>query len=143
MKPLAVVLADSVATSAAVAETTALDPRRLALTERDFPASVKRMSAKENRSAPLPGGTGHAYTTTFQFRAGRRTAAVGTIVIAAPSAAVARRVYASAVAEAKQGAAAPLALPQLGDAQYRGLLDVRRQAEAPRGFWLITKGDRQ
>jgi len=111
----------TVVTASAFGATEVLDAKRLALREQDFPATVKRMSQKENRSASLPGGTGQAYTTTFQFRNGRRTQLVGTIVITAPSASVARRVYAAAVADSKEDAVATLRLPALGDQQYAAL----------------------
>lgn len=125
--------------SVALAAGTTLDARRLALSERDLPPSPKRMSQKENRSAPLPGGTGHAYTTTFQFRVGRRTQAVGTIVLAAPSVAVARRAYAAAVKEAKTSAAAPLTLTRLGDEQYAALFGRPALNEASGLVW-VRKG---
>lgn len=122
--------------SVAVAASAFLDAKRLALREQDFPPTVQRMSEKENRAAPLPGGTGHAYTTTFQFRVGRRTQAVGTIVIAAPSVAVARRVYSTSVAEAKKRAASALALPGLGDQQYGALYGRPALDEASALVWV-------
>jgi hypothetical protein len=107
--------------STALASTTTLDARSLALREQDFPRPATRVSQKENRTAPLPGGTGHAYTTTFRFRVGRRTQEVGTIVITAPTTAIARRVYADAVAEARKTVVSMLRLPPLGDQQYAAL----------------------
>lgn len=118
---LSLVVTALVAGSSALAATMLRDAKSLALREADFPASVQRMSQKENRAAPLPGGTGQAYTTTFQFRVGRRTKAVGTIVITAPSVGVARSVYAAAVADARKSAVAALRLPGLGDQQYAAL----------------------
>ncbi len=126
MRALAIALAMAMAmaavlTSAAVAATGTLDARRLALTERDVPPSAQRMSQRQNRAAPLPGGTGQAYTTTFQFRVGGRTQAVGLVVITAPSARVARRVYRAAVDEAKKSSAAALEVAPLGDEQFAAL----------------------
>lgn len=115
---LVVVLAGFVVAAAAAAPTaTPLDARRLALTQRDLPSGAVRMSQKENRAAALPGGTGHAYTTTFQYRTGSRTKAVGVTVVTAPSAAVARAVWAQAAAEARRGSAGTVRLPRLGDQQ--------------------------
>ena len=121
---------------AALAASGTLDARRLALQPSDLPASAKRMSEKESRSAPLPGGAGRVYTTTFQFQAGRRTKAVGTIVIAAPSAAVARRVFAAAHADARQNAAMPLSLPALGDEQFAALYGRPAADEASAAVWV-------
>lgn len=103
--------------SAAAAASSAVDAKRLALRQADLPPTARRMSERENRAARLPGGNGQIYTTTFQYRAGRRTKAVGTIVITAPSLAVARRVYSAAVGDATKVAAAKLGLPALGDQQ--------------------------
>jgi len=116
-----VAVAALVASAGSVASVTAPDAKSLALRQADFPAPAARMSEKENRSAALPGGTGQAYTTTFQFRVGRRTESIGTIVITAPSASVARRVYAAAVADARKRAVGALRLPRLGDEQYAAL----------------------
>jgi hypothetical protein len=107
--------------TATAAAATALPARSLALSEQDFPASVKRMSQDENRFAPLPGGVGQAYTATFQFRNGARTESVGTVVITAPSETVARRVFATTVTEARKGAVATLRVPPLGEQQYAAL----------------------
>lgn len=115
---------------------TTLDARQLALTERDFPAPARRMSEKETRSARLPGGTGQAYATTFQFRSGRRTQTVGSLVITAPSKAVARKVYAVAVADAKKSAASSLRLPALGDEQYAALYGRPALDEAAALVWV-------
>jgi hypothetical protein len=98
-----------------------------------FPASVQRMSQKENRASPLPGGTGQAYTTIFEFLAGRRKKNVGTIVITAPSVAVARIVYAAAVADAGRSAVAALRLPGLGDQQHAALYGRPALDETSRG----------
>jgi hypothetical protein len=129
-------LAAGFMTSTAIASTTILDAKSLALHEKDFPPSAKRMSQKENRAAPLLGGTGQAYTTTFQFRAGRRTQAVGTIVITAPTVAIARRVYAAAVAEARKTAVSTLRLPPLGDQQYAALYGRPALAETSGLVWV-------
>lgn len=135
----AALLLASLVPAAALAAGTTLDVKRLALSERDVPAGAKRMSQKENRSAPLPGGTGHVYTTTFQFRVGRRTQAVGAILLASPSVAVARRAYAVAVKDAKASAAAPLTLPTLGDEQYAALFGRPALDEASGVVW-VRKG---
>ena len=122
--------------SSAVASTAVLDAKRLALSEFDFPTSVQRMSQRESRVAPLPGGTGQAYTTTFQFQAARRTKAVGTIVITASSAAVARSVYAAAVADARRSAVATLRVPALGDQQYAALYGRPALDDASAIVWV-------
>lgn len=116
----------------------ALDAKSLALRQADFPTAATRMSEKENRSAALPGGTGQAYTTTFQFRVGGRTEAIGTIVIAAPSAGVARRVYAAAVADARKSAVGAMRLPRLGDEQY-GALQGRPSVDETSGLVWVCK----
>jgi hypothetical protein len=131
-----IVLVAVAVASAALASTTTRDARGLALREQDFPSSVKRMSQKENRSAALPGGTGQAYTTTFQFRVGRRLQSVGTIVITAPSAAVARSAYAAATASSKGGAVAALRLPPLGDQQYAALYGRPAVNETSAVVWV-------
>jgi hypothetical protein len=113
------------------------DAKRLALGPSDFPPAAKRMSEKENRAASLPGGSGQAYTTTFQFRHGRRTEAVTAIVITAPSAAVAARVYTSAVAGAKGDVAAPLRLSSLGDRQFAFLHGRPRVNETSGVVWVL------
>lgn len=127
-----VVTALVVGSSALAATTTPSDAKRLALREADFPVSVKRMSERENRSAPLPGGTGEAYTTTFQFRAGRRTKAVGTIAITAPSVAVARSVYAATAATAfNDPSRMILRQADVGGGQYEADDDLDDYLERP------------
>jgi hypothetical protein len=133
-----VAVAALVAAAGAAASVTARDAKSLALRPADFPATAKRMSEKENRSAALPGGTGQAYTTTFQFRVGGRTEAIGTIVITAPSAAVARRVYAAAVADARKSAVGALRLPRLGGEQYAALHGRPAVDETSGLVWVRT-----
>ncbi len=137
---LALVLAGLVtaalATATALAAMSALDAKSLALRAQDVPPSAKRMSQKENRTARLPGGTGQAFTTTFQFLQGRRVQAVGAIVFTAPTASVARRTYDAAVREAKREAAAPLLLSPLGDEQYAALYGRPQLDEASAVVWV-------
>jgi hypothetical protein len=132
----AALLVAGVVASTALASTVTLDARSLALREQDFPRPATRMSQKENRAAPLPGGTGQAYTTTFQFRVGRRTQAVGTIVITAPTVASARRVYAAAVADASRSAVSTVGLRRLGDEQYAALNGRPGLNEASGVVWV-------
>jgi hypothetical protein len=115
--------------------TSILDAKSLALRQQDFPPSARRAAQNENRSALLPGGgTGQAYATTFDFREGSRTKAVGLIVITAPTVAIARRVYSTYVADARRTASpmSTLTLPALGDQQYAALvgLSVLHEASA-------------
>lgn len=136
---LACVIVALLAPTSGAARSTTLDARRLALQAQDVPASARRMSQRENRAAALPGGTGHVYTTTFQFAAGKRTQGVGTIVIAAPSEAVARSVFASVVVDAKAGAARTLRLAKLGDEQYAALYGRPDLGEAGGLVWVRTR----
>lgn len=118
------------------AATTTLEAKSLALRQADLPALATRTSEKENRSAALPGGRGHAYATAFRFRVGRRTQVIGTTVITAPSATVARRVYAAAVSDARRSAVAVLSLPRLGDEQYAALYGRPSLDEASGLVWV-------
>jgi hypothetical protein len=114
----ATVLAAAIAAGAAAAPASSpLDARRLALTTGDLPTGATRISQQENRTAALPGGRGHAYTTTFAFNTGRRTVNLNVIVVAAPSVATARAVWAEATAEARRLSAATIRLRALGDQQ--------------------------
>jgi hypothetical protein len=113
----AVVAAAIAAGAAAAPAAPPLDARKLALTPRDLPVGATRLSQQENRAAALPGGKGHAYTTTFGFQTGRRTVNLNIVVVAAPSVAAARAVWAEATAEARRGSVATIRLGALGDQQ--------------------------
>lgn len=119
-----------------LAAVTPLDAKGLALRQSDFPAGAKRMSEKLNRSAALPGGTGQAYTTTFQFTVGGRTHAVGTVVITAPTVAVARKVFASVVADGRGSAVGALRLSAMGDQQVAALYGRPSVNEASAAVWV-------
>lgn len=129
------VLAAALAPTASAAPG-ALDGKRLALQPSDLPASAQRMSEKANSAAALPGGTGEVYATTFQFRVGRRTEAVGVLVVTAPTAAVAGRAYAAAISDARKRAVAAVQLPRLGDEQYAALYGRPSLDETSGAVWV-------
>jgi hypothetical protein len=115
---------------------TVKDAKALALRVGDFPTPVQRVSETETRAARLPGGTGRLYEATFKLHAGRRVKSVGTIVITAPSVDVARRAFQKVAADARATAAAPLALPRLGDQQYAALYGRPALDEASALAWV-------
>jgi hypothetical protein len=118
----------------------AATPQTLSLRAADFPAGAKATPAPA-----ISGPNGKSYTVTFNFKAGGREEEVTALVWVAPSAGVAKRLYAGYVQQTQgfQGERS-LTLPRYGDAQAANWADYKPAggggAERARSALVVLKG---